>query len=132
VVGEREVSLTPVESRLLYALAANIGRVMSTDTLLARGWSDAEIPDPAYVWVTMRRLRQKIEADPDHPAYLETIRGIGYRLNRAPGEADANGATPAVTNPGPPPDPSSDVSGTEEPPLIADEGTPPRGPARRA
>ena len=41
------------------------------------------MPDPSYVWVTMRRLRQKLETDPDHPVYLETIRGSGYRLRRA-------------------------------------------------
>ena len=84
IVGGRVVSLTPAESRLLYALAANLDHVVSTETLLARGWSDAEVPDPSYVWVTMRRLRQKLETDPDHPVYLETIRGSGYRLRRAP------------------------------------------------
>ena len=82
LVGGREVRLTPVESRLLYALAANVGRVVTTDTLLARGWSETEAADPSYVWVTMRRLRQKIERDPDTPEHIETIRGVGYRLNR--------------------------------------------------
>ncbi|HXQ95713.1 MAG TPA: response regulator transcription factor [Candidatus Acidoferrales bacterium] len=82
LVDGRVVSLTPTESRLLYALAANIGRVVSTETLLARGWSEVEVPDPSYVWVTMRRLRQKLETDPDHPTYLETVRGAGYRLRR--------------------------------------------------
>ena len=83
MVDGRAVSLTPTESRLLYALAANIGRVVSTETLLARGWSEVEVPDPSYVWVTMRRLRQKLETDPDHPTYLETVRGAGYRLRRS-------------------------------------------------
>jgi two-component system alkaline phosphatase synthesis response regulator PhoP len=82
VVDGHDVRLTPVESRLLYALAANIGNVVATETLLARGWSDTEAPDPSYVWVTMRRLRRKIERDPDAPQFLETIRGVGYRLNR--------------------------------------------------
>ena len=82
IVDGRVVQLTPAESRLLYALAANLDRIVSTDTLLARGWSEAEVPDPSYVWVTMRRIRQKLEADPDHPVYLETVRGQGYRLRR--------------------------------------------------
>ena len=82
IVAGEDVRLTPVESRLLYALAANLGRVVTTDVLLARGWAETEAPDPSYVWVTMRRLRQKLERDPDSPAYLETIRGVGYRLNR--------------------------------------------------
>jgi DNA-binding response OmpR family regulator len=79
-----EVALTPTESRLLYALAANLGRTVTTDTLLARGWADTEDADASYVWVTMRRLRQKLEVDPNRPRHLVTVRGVGYRL-----EADA-------------------------------------------
>src|SRR5450756_1467230 len=79
-VGGTEVQLTPTESRLLYALAASLGDTVATETLLARGWSDTEEAEPSYVWVSMRRLRQKIEADPDHPVHLVTARGVGYRL----------------------------------------------------
>jgi len=79
-VAGRTVSLTPTESRLLYTLAANLGRTVSTDTLLDRGWADTDDADPSYVWVTMRRLRQKIEPDPDVPRHLLTVRGVGYRL----------------------------------------------------
>jgi DNA-binding response OmpR family regulator len=74
------VQLTPTESRLLYALAANLGNTVSTETLLDRGWGETDDADPSYVWVTMRRLRQKIEPDPDHPTHLVTVRGVGYRL----------------------------------------------------
>jgi two-component system KDP operon response regulator KdpE len=86
-VGGETVKLTPTESRLLYALAANLGITVSTDTLLVRGWAETEDADPSYVWVTMRRLRQKLEADPNKPAHLLTVRGIGYRLvaTEAPG-----------------------------------------------
>lgn len=79
-VAGREVQLTPTESRLLYALAANLGQVVTTETLLARGWAETEDADPSYVWVTMRRLRQKVEVDPGHPVHLQTVRGVGYRL----------------------------------------------------
>jgi DNA-binding response OmpR family regulator len=72
--------LTPTESRLLYALAANMGQTVPTETLLARGWAETEDADPSYVWVTMRRLRQKVEVDPNRPAHLMTVRGVGYRL----------------------------------------------------
>ncbi len=82
-VAGTTVQLTPTESRLLYALAANIGQTVSTETLLVRGWAETEDADPSYVWVTMRRLRQKIEVDPNHPTHLVTVRGVGYRLNRA-------------------------------------------------
>jgi len=79
-VNGAEVSLTPTESRLLYALAANLGQTVATETLLARGWADTDGADPSYVWVTMRRLRQKIEPDANRPRHLVTVRGIGYRL----------------------------------------------------
>ena len=69
-VGGETVQLTPTESRLLYALAANLGQTVSTETLLARGWAETDDADPSYVWVTMRRLRQKLEVDPNKPAHL--------------------------------------------------------------
>ena len=94
-VGGQTVSLTPTESRLLYALAANIGQTVTTETLLARGWAETEDADPSYVWVTMRRLRQKIEVDPNRPRHLLTMRGIGYRLVAT--EEAGNGSTPAPT-----------------------------------
>jgi DNA-binding response OmpR family regulator len=79
-VAGTEVQLTPTESRLLHALAANLGEIVPTDTLLARGWAETEGADASYVWVSMRRLRQKIEVDPDKPVHLITVRGLGYRL----------------------------------------------------
>jgi DNA-binding response OmpR family regulator len=84
-VAGKEIQLTPTETRLLTALAASLGEVVSTDTLLARGWTDTESADPSYVWVSMRRLRQKVEVNPDKPAHLLTARGIGYRLVAADG-----------------------------------------------
>ena len=85
-MGGDAVALTPTESRLLYALAANLGRTLSTETLLARGWAETEDADPSYLWVTMRRLRQKLEADPNRPRHLLTVRGVGYRLVGSDGE----------------------------------------------
>lgn len=87
VAGET-VQLTPTESRLLYALAANIGQTVPTETLLLRGWAETEDADPSYVWVTMRRLRQKVERDPNRPVHLLTVRGVGYRLVRLEPPAD--------------------------------------------
>ena len=81
-VGGQVVQLTPTESRLLYALAANLGQTVTTETLLARGWAETEDADPSYVWVTMRRLRQKVEVDPNRPVHVQTVRGVGYRLRR--------------------------------------------------
>lgn len=72
--------LTPTEIRLLQVLIGSIDHVVPTETLLDRVWSDADGADPSYVWVSIRRLRRKVELDPDHPRYLLTERGIGYRL----------------------------------------------------
>jgi two-component system KDP operon response regulator KdpE len=72
--------LTPTEVRLLQVLIANLDRPVSTELLLDRVWSDADGADPSYVWVSMRRLRRKLEQDPDKPRFLLTERGIGYRL----------------------------------------------------
>jgi DNA-binding response OmpR family regulator len=73
--------LTPTEARLLQVLAASVDRVVPTDELLDRVWTDADGADPSYLWVTVRRLRRKLEPDPDRPRYLITERGIGYRLS---------------------------------------------------
>jgi DNA-binding response OmpR family regulator len=80
LVGGAEVTLTPTEARLLATLAASLGETVTTQTLVARGWTDTEGADASYVWVSMRRLRQKVELDPNKPAHLLTVRGVGYRL----------------------------------------------------
>lgn len=72
--------LTPTEARLLQVLAASVDRIVPTDELLDRVWTDTDGADPSYLWVTVRRLRRKLEPDPDRPRYLMTERGIGYRL----------------------------------------------------
>ena len=72
--------LTRTEVRLLQVLGAAIDRVVPTDRILDRVWSDSDGADPSYLWVTVRRLRKKLEADPDRPRYLLTERGVGYRL----------------------------------------------------
>src|ERR671919_361025 len=72
--------LTRTEARLLQVLAASVDRIVTNDQILDRVWSDADGADPSYVWVTIRRLRRKLEADPDRPKYLITERGVGYRL----------------------------------------------------
>jgi DNA-binding response OmpR family regulator len=72
--------LTRTEARLLGVLAASVDRIVSTDQILDRVWADSDGAEPSYVWVTVRRLRRKLEVDPDRPRYLLTERGIGYRL----------------------------------------------------
>lgn len=80
VIRGRRVSLSPTESRFLATLAASMPRPVSTERLLHKVWADSDAADPAYVWVTVRRLRQKIEFDPDDPHHLLTDPAGGYRL----------------------------------------------------
>ena len=72
--------LTPTEVRLLHVMIAQMDRTVPTDTILNRVWSESDGADPSYVWVTIRRLRRKVEVDPDRPRFLLTERGVGYRL----------------------------------------------------
>jgi len=80
IVRGQPVSLSPTESRFLATLAASMPKAVSTDQLLHKVWADSDAADPAYVWVTVRRLRQKLELDADDPHHLLTEPSGGYRL----------------------------------------------------
>jgi two-component system response regulator MtrA len=77
-----EVALTPTEFRLLVELARRPGQVFTRDILLERVWGYGYLGDSRLVDVAIQRLRAKIEPDPSHPAFIETVRGIGYRAVR--------------------------------------------------
>ena len=77
--GREPVRLTPTEVRLLQLLARNRGQVLPSTLLLDRAWPDGGGSAPA-LWEYVRRLRQKLGDDPEAPRYLESERGIGYRL----------------------------------------------------
>jgi len=74
----RSVPMSTLEFRLLYFLAARPNRVFTRDQLLDGVWGTERFVTPRSVDVYVRRLREKIEADPQHPAYMKTIRGAGY------------------------------------------------------
>jgi DNA-binding response OmpR family regulator len=80
IIRGRHVSLSPTESRFLATLAAGMPKAVSTEQLLRKVWADSDAADPAYVWVTVRRLRQKLEIDADNPKHLLTDAAGGYRL----------------------------------------------------
>jgi two-component system, OmpR family, alkaline phosphatase synthesis response regulator PhoP len=75
------VELTAREFALLLALVRHPGRVFTRAQLLERVWGDAYYEDHV-VDVHLGNLRKKLEADPAHPHYLETVRGVGYRFRR--------------------------------------------------
>ena len=81
IKGER-VSLTPVEYKLLYHLVRNDGRLLRHETLLAKVWGKEYVDESDYLRVYVRRLRRKIEEDPDQPRLIVTERGFGYRFVR--------------------------------------------------
>ena len=79
-LGDCEVKLTFAEFEVLGALARNPGRVFTREQLLARIWGDAAYRDPRTIDVHIRHLREKLERDAKEPAYIFTVRGVGYRF----------------------------------------------------
>jgi two-component system KDP operon response regulator KdpE len=77
-VGDKDVKLSPKEYDLLRLLVQHAGKVLTHKFLLRELWDD--LTDAQYLRVYVRQLRQKIEADPERPQYVQTETGIGYRL----------------------------------------------------
>jgi two-component system KDP operon response regulator KdpE len=75
-----DVHLTPIEYRLLAALAQHRGKVLTHRQLLRDVWGASHVESPHYLRIYMRALRHKIEAEPARPRYLLTEVGVGYRL----------------------------------------------------
>ena len=80
-VSGRRVDLSALEFRLLHYLAAHPGMVFSRDQLLDRVWGDDRSVTPRSVDVYIRRLREKIEPEPEQPLYVHTVHGVGYRFS---------------------------------------------------
>lgn len=79
-VRDQQVPITTREFRLLDFMARNAGRVFTRDQLLDAVWSDSSFVTPRSIDVYVRRLREKIEPEPEHPRYLKTVHGAGYRF----------------------------------------------------
>jgi len=79
-VSGREIALTAVEFDMLWLLARHPRQVFSRQQLLERVWGRSDYIDPGTVTVHIRRLREKIEADPSNPAYIVTLWGVGYKF----------------------------------------------------
>lgn len=82
VLEGKQITLTPTENRLLHILFTNRGRVISPQFLLAKAWDPTKAGTVESLWVHMRRLRSKIEPNPDADTYryVVTVRGQGYCL----------------------------------------------------
>ena len=77
----RRLNLTPIEFRLLAALASRPGQVVSKRELLTRVWGAGYAEETMYLKLYIFYLRRKIERDSGHPRYILTRRGVGYFLN---------------------------------------------------
>ena len=75
-----DVHLTPIEYKLLVALAQHRGKVITHRQLLREVWGPAHVESPQYLRIYMRALRRKIEVEPARPQYLLTEIGVGYRF----------------------------------------------------
>ena len=79
-VAGRAVQLTYVEFELLRTLAASPGRVYTRELLLQALWGGSDYREPRTIDVHVRHLREKLEEEPRTPAYILTVRGVGYRF----------------------------------------------------
>jgi len=79
-VDDQPIDLTPREIKLLAFLMRHPGRVYSRDQLLDYVWGDETFVEPRTVDVHISRLRSLIDKDKEHPPYIHTVRGIGYKF----------------------------------------------------
>lgn len=80
-LGERYVSLSPIEYRLLSCLASSPGRVVTHQTLMSRVWGEEYVDSRHYLRLYVRYLREKLEDNPKEPQLIISEWGIGYRLD---------------------------------------------------
>ena len=78
--GGRQVNLTTKEFDLLHFLAIHPGHVFTRDQLMEHVWDFAYAGDSSTVTVHVRRLREKLEPDPEKPRYVKTVWGVGYKF----------------------------------------------------
>src|SRR5580700_5636018 len=79
-LNKQQIRLTRKEYRLLHILATHVGLVVTHDQLLKDIWSGNQRDNIHYLRILVRKLRQKIESDPNRPRLLVTESGVGYRL----------------------------------------------------
>ncbi len=78
--NEKIVFLSATEYRLLLQFAHNLGQVMTSEELLTNVWGTEYREDKEILWVSISRLRQKLEDDPKNPIHIVTRSGMGYTM----------------------------------------------------
>ena len=81
-MNDVQVELTGKEFDLLSFLAANKGKVFTKKQIYTHVWEEEYAFDDSNIMSFISKLRKKIEPDPEHPFYILTVRGVGYRFNR--------------------------------------------------
>ncbi|HEK8959414.1 TPA: response regulator transcription factor, partial [Clostridioides difficile] len=81
-VNNIPVQLTSKEFNLLAFLASNKGRVFTKKQIYTQVWEEEYAFDDSNIMSFISKLRKKIEPDPNHPFYILTVRGVGYRFNK--------------------------------------------------
>lgn len=83
MLNEKKLSLTPTEFSILWVLCANRGRVVSSEELFREVWGDKYFSNSNNtVMVHIRHLREKMQDSAEHPKYIKTVWGVGYRIER--------------------------------------------------
>lgn len=81
-LNERPLSLTPTEFQILRILVENLGKVVSSEELFFRVWKERYYENSANtVMVHIRHLRSKMRDSADHPKYIKTVWGVGYKID---------------------------------------------------
>jgi DNA-binding response OmpR family regulator len=77
---DRQIYLSATEYRLLIQFAQNAGRILTAEELLTAVWGESYREDKEILWVSIARLRQKLEDDPHTPVHIVTRSGLGYLM----------------------------------------------------
>ncbi len=78
--GDQELSLSATEYRLLLQFVHNVGRILTSEELLSNVWGAEYKDEKEILWVSIARLRQKLEEDPHNPKHIVTRSGLGYLM----------------------------------------------------
>jgi len=83
MLNEKKISLTPTEFSILWVLCSNRGRVVSSEELFKKVWGDKYFSNSNNtVMVHIRHLREKMHDSAEHPKYIKTVWGVGYKIER--------------------------------------------------
>jgi DNA-binding response OmpR family regulator len=87
-LGGVEINTSATEFKILKKLAVSMGKMLTTEELLASVWGPDYRYDRSILWVSMSRLKQKVERDPKNPAHILTVKGVGYMMPEMPPDQD--------------------------------------------